>query len=315
MICYNQASYITECLEGIFAQQTNFIVEVVISDDLSTDNTREVIRSCIAHCTNPNIIIRELNNSENLGVIGNFFTTLKSCQGEFISICEGDDYWTDPHKLRKQLSLIKTDPSIGLVHTHCQVLNDKTGELRLSNVPEDNITFDRLILGNRVQTLTTLFRRQLLERCLEDLATRLSQWLMGDFPLWLYFSLNAKVGFLPDITAVYRVQEETASHTKDPVKAYKFFCSDHEIKLFFYHFASLNNPPLLQKINETIFLRAIAQNDIKTIAEGLKQDLSPKWRIILRISRIVPLSTLAKLIIQLRQIVRNRIPNKCCCKK
>ena len=100
MITYNHEPFIAEAIESVLMQQTAFDFELVIGEDCSTDNTRDVVN---AYATKLPETIKPLLHARNLGMLRNFATVYHACQGQYIAILEGDDYWTDSCKLQKQV--------------------------------------------------------------------------------------------------------------------------------------------------------------------------------------------------------------------
>src|SRR5690554_5301571 len=105
MITYNHEQYIKQAIEGVLMQQTTFRIELVIGEDCSTDNTANIIREY--EQKNPGLIKARYNN-QNIGMIPNMIKTLEECNGKYIALCEGDDFWTDPFKLQKQVDFLET---------------------------------------------------------------------------------------------------------------------------------------------------------------------------------------------------------------
>ena len=96
-ITYNHEQFIAQALEGFVMQQTNFDFEIVISDDCSTDTTRAIIEK---YKEKYPLLFKDVSPSKNLGMMANAKHTLEACAGKYIALCEGDDFWTDPLKLR-----------------------------------------------------------------------------------------------------------------------------------------------------------------------------------------------------------------------
>ena len=106
MITYGHEKYIKQAVESILNQKTNFLYEVIISDDNSPDNTESVINKIIKE--NPNgTKINYKKHTSNKGMNENYFWSVTKCRGELIAVCEGDDYWTDPLKLQNQFNFLK----------------------------------------------------------------------------------------------------------------------------------------------------------------------------------------------------------------
>ena len=105
LITYNHEPFIRECLEGIFSQKTDFPFEVVVGEDCSTDRTRDIIREYDERYPGR---MRLLFREKNLGrVTLNVYQSAMEARGEYLAFIEGDDYWTDPDKLRKQVDFLE----------------------------------------------------------------------------------------------------------------------------------------------------------------------------------------------------------------
>src|SRR6185312_2892285 len=129
MLAYNHEHYIAEAIEGVLMQQTNFEFELIISNDASSDRTHEVISEfAVNHPKGKRV--KYFNQQRNLGMQCNFIFALKACKGKYIALCEGDDYWTDPLKLQKQVDYISSHADCNLVFTGVQLLEDATNRLK-----------------------------------------------------------------------------------------------------------------------------------------------------------------------------------------
>ena len=105
MITYNHANYIEKAIESILSQIGNFEIELVIANDNSPDNTDEIIKACIQN-NNTKHKIKYIHNTKNIGMMPNFEQAINACDGDFLAICEGDDYWTSPNKIEEQVSFL-----------------------------------------------------------------------------------------------------------------------------------------------------------------------------------------------------------------
>lgn len=104
VITYNHSKYIRKCLDSMLRQKTSFRYEIVIRDDVSTDNTQQILEEYERKYPN---IIRVLKSKVNLGMNTNFMTVVREARGQFISVCEGDDYFIDNEKLQTQFQYSK----------------------------------------------------------------------------------------------------------------------------------------------------------------------------------------------------------------
>lgn len=110
-IVYNHERFLRQCIEGVLNQQTNFAFEYLIHDDCSTDSSADIIREYAAK--HPNIIkpVFETENQYSKGgPWGSAVWNYPRAKGKYIALCEGDDYWTDPLKLQKQVDFMESHP-------------------------------------------------------------------------------------------------------------------------------------------------------------------------------------------------------------
>lgn len=224
-ITYNHEPYIRDCLEGILMQKFNFPLEVLIHDDASTDHTADIIREYEAKY--PNIIkpIYQKENQYSRGVAISSTYVYPRAQGKYIAMCEGDDYWIDPHKLQKQYDFMESHPECSVCSTGFEILTQKDGSKK-TVASEENVTGDLSSFVNgklHIQTCTVFARRELFLKI-----PRLDpqNYFVGDLNLCCHLLENGKCCFLRDVTSVYRVLPVSASHFDDKGKmldfAYKY---------------------------------------------------------------------------------------------
>ena len=133
LMTYNHAEYITQCLIGIEQQQTSFPFEVIIGDDFSTDNNLTLIQQFITSSTNKSINYILLNrkkgdeydiNRQKKGRLYNFLDIIHHCKGKYIALLDGDDYWTDPLKLQKQVDFLEENEEYVACFTGCKHVDE-----------------------------------------------------------------------------------------------------------------------------------------------------------------------------------------------
>ncbi|MBN2766695.1 MAG: glycosyltransferase family 2 protein [Paludibacteraceae bacterium] len=204
-LCYNHEPYIRDCLDGFMMQKTNFAFEVLIHDDASTDKSADIIREYEAKY--PGIIkpIYQTENQYSKGVGVSMTYQFPRAKGKYIAMCEGDDYWTDPYKLQKQVDFLEANEEYSICFHPVKVSKENEKELVddfiTREVPETTTILD-LAEGNYMHTPSVVFRRN--QEVFDDFL------LMGSLPLgdYVLHMLNAKYGKikkLPDIMGVYRV--------------------------------------------------------------------------------------------------------------
>ena len=202
MMTYNHEKYIIEAIEGVMMQQTNFEFELIISNDASSDRTHEVVSEFVANHTKGKRV-KYFNHQRNLGMQSNFIFALKQCKGKYIALCEGDDYWTDPLKLQKQVDYISSHENCNLVFTDVQLLEEVGNRLKgnWAKVTRNIYEFKDLIERNVITTCTVLFRNPNKN---EEIENWLKLFEIGDYPLYLFLLRSGYAYYLKDITAVYR---------------------------------------------------------------------------------------------------------------
>ncbi|MDD5673384.1 MAG: glycosyltransferase, partial [Chitinivibrionales bacterium] len=112
MITYNHAPYIAQAIESVLQQKTNYVFELVIGEDCSTDKTREIV---LKYQEKYPDIIHVVMSESNVGVKKNWNRTLRACKGTYLAFCEGDDYWLRYDKLQKEVDYLETHPDCSMV--------------------------------------------------------------------------------------------------------------------------------------------------------------------------------------------------------
>lgn len=232
IICptYNQSSYIIDAMNGFAMQQTNFPFLAVIIDDASTDGEQEVIKSYIEehfdhlegsgykewetedacwtfaqHVENKSchFVVAYLKknlygNPKKNEIIKEFL------QSKYIALCEGDDYWTDPLKLQKQVDFLEGHEEYCLCCSDALVLNQGQMESWKRYTDDCKVPVEDIVIGGGLwlQTVTFVYRNGLLNNY-PDCCRKCH---VGDYPLIIWAALNGGVYYLHDETGVYRFQ-------------------------------------------------------------------------------------------------------------
>ena len=233
---YNHEPYLRQCLDGFVMQQTNFPFEAIVHDDVSTDGSAAIIREYAEKY--PHIIkpIYETENQYSKGMLDRVMRLAMHSASKYICICEGDDYWTDPHKLQKQVDIMEQDPEVGLVHTLSQVYYQSLGHIGKEVRGEPINSLDDLIRANRCVTLTACFRKNLYMNYLKEFISNnwvKHRWRTGDYPQWIFYTGHAKTHFIPEVTGVYRLCGSSACHYPDIKKQVAFELSVLDLKTYF----------------------------------------------------------------------------------
>lgn len=201
-LCYNHELYIRDCLDGIIMQKTNFVFEVLIHDDASTDNSAQIISEYKSKYPD---IIKPIYQSENqhkkkVGIDKTF--QYPRARGKYIAICEGDDYWTDPHKLQKQVELMEKYNLAMCAHS-AEYLFPDGAKKTVSHIKKSGFINIRQILLNNgayFPTASIIFRKELYEK----FSDKFLNLPVGDYFLFIYLASLGKVYYINEPMSVYR---------------------------------------------------------------------------------------------------------------
>lgn len=234
-ITYNHGAYIKNALDGFIMQHTHFPFVVIVHDDASTDSTTAIIREYAEKY--PHIIkpIYETENqySKHDSSLGRIMSeACEATRAKYIAMCEGDDYWIDPYKLQKQVDFLESHPDYGMCYTKVKRFVQKSNQF-IDEWGGPNETMDKLLIENTIPTLTAVFHKAIYYDYLTEINPSKRGWLMGDYPIWLYFAQNSKIKFINETTGVYRICNESASHSNDLEKIIRFNNSYHDIRTWY----------------------------------------------------------------------------------
>lgn len=284
MTTFGHERYIKEAIEGVLMQACSFNYELIISNDCSPDNTDEIVRGILkvheqAH------LVKYTRHQDNLGMLSNFIWSLREARGEYIAICEGDDFWIDQHKLQKQVNFLENNEGYGVVFTDTDYFYQRSGRMVKSfdkknrlYIPTGHVTSD-LLYRNLYKTCTVLFRNEEFSNLFSLLSRE--KFLLGDKPLWLYLSESMKFGYLSESTAVRRVLDNSASHYDKLEDNLRFRRSSYKVSLLF---ADRNNITLDKVVYKKIYLKSMLkyayQNKmiVSAIRHFLWRTIYPKCR-------------------------------------
>ena len=196
---YNQKDFIAQTIEGFLMQKVDFPIEIIIHDDASTDGTAEIIKSYEAR--HPDLIkgIYQTENqySQKKSVWNNFIYPL--AKGKYYAECEGDDYWTDPSKIQRQVHFLRNNPEYILSTENANILFTDTGIIQpFSCAPEHDVSLEDLLIKRRFPTASVLYRSEIIEEFLK------SNHPCFDTAMWAYLATKGKIHFNPIISSVYR---------------------------------------------------------------------------------------------------------------
>ncbi|TCK68825.1 glycosyltransferase involved in cell wall biosynthesis [Winogradskyella wandonensis] len=197
MITYNHQDYIEEAINGVLIQECDFEVELIIANDSSTDKTDNTINKLIATYSG-DIIIRYYNHSKNKGIMPNFIWALNQCDGKYIALCEGDDYWTDSSKLKRQVSFLEKNIFCSAIAENSMVLYDN-GTKNLFGIKKSRqIKEKEIVRCRQFATASIVFRNNL------RIPEAFNSLIAGDTPLFLLINKEAPIYYENIVSSIYR---------------------------------------------------------------------------------------------------------------
>lgn len=197
MITYNHEAFILQALEGVLMQQTSFYFDVVLANDASSDATDKVLEAYLKNHPQKHVV-QYINHPKNKGMYDNMVFALRACTGKYVALCEGDDYWTDPFKLQKQVDFLETNSDYEVCFTNIKVVRDDNSVKKDMLIADKRQTvYEKKDLPIWAPTLTRVFRN----RNFKDLP-----YAPGlDTIMLLWQSQYGKIKFLDEVTGVYRL--------------------------------------------------------------------------------------------------------------
>lgn len=219
MISYNQEKYIRQAIESVFSQNVDFDLEIIIGDDASQDDTPKIIAELAEQDSRLIPVLRE----KNFGMNRNFIDIINRAKGKYLAVLEGDDFWLDNNKLKKQVELLESNQDCYICYTNSRIINDNDEFIRNFYDTEDRKgwfqkphkkhSFDTLIQGNFINTASIMYRR------IEDL--EIPEWFydlkLGDWPFSLFHAEKGDMIYLDEITACYRQHSASNWSSKDDI--------------------------------------------------------------------------------------------------
>lgn len=211
MITYNHENYIEEAVNGVLMQKTDFAYELIVANDQSTDQTDSVIKRILSeHPLSSRV--HYIEREKNMGMIANFIGTVRQSKGKYIALCEGDDYWTDPFKLQKQVDFLEQNEEYSLVCHDAQIIDEVSGKTYrdFTSPDQKQICSTKDLFGsNFCTTASILFRKESIS------SFELPEFkvLTGDLFLKLLVSLDGLLFRMYEVMSVHRITATGATMT------------------------------------------------------------------------------------------------------
>ncbi len=246
-VVYNHEPYLKQCLDGFVMQKTNFRFEAIVHDDASTDKSADIIREYAE--LYPDIIIPVLEE-ENLYSKDKVLLRRKMnnlCKGKYVALCDGDDFWTDPYKLQKQVDYMETHPGCSLCFTAATIIYEK-GVIENYKLPfEEQTTRD--FYGTELAKKWVVATASILHiNDMQDYPYD-PRFIYGDFPLILYMQQKGYIHCIGEKMVTYRRNVNSVLfQTKNAQKIIDHYEAIKEVFGKKYHCVDDRIVPLYMKI-------------------------------------------------------------------
>lgn len=200
---YNHARFLRQTLDGVLSQKTTFAFRVLIGDDCSTDGSIDILKEYEARYSNVEVIYQ----SKNLGIgkgESNGKILLKNSTAKYLTLLDGDDYWTDVHKLQKQIDFLEKNPGFSITHHRVLLLrNEELVKDYLNQRTPFTTGIADLAQGNYIRTVSAIFRNHLTDPAfpykIDDVT--------GDYYLYMATATRGKIKYFPEEMGVYRLHQ------------------------------------------------------------------------------------------------------------
>ena len=230
---YNHEPFLRQCLDGFVMQKTNFRFEAIVHDDASTDNSASIIREYAEKY--PEIIkpIYETENqySKHDGAISRIMTA--ASQGKYYAICEGDDYWTDPEKLQKQVDYLESHPDCSLVFTNAWVkwVDQSRPDQLFADLEDRDYSGLEILNQWIIPTASVMYRREvILSDHYDAVFSNKIIAAVGDTPFFLLCTKFGTLHAFHEATCVYRKHSGGFLLSADAKR--KLQLGDHRLELY-----------------------------------------------------------------------------------
>jgi glycosyltransferase involved in cell wall biosynthesis len=208
MCVYNHENFIAKAIEGILMQRTTFKFKLIIGEDYSTDNSRDIIRQYLSEYPDK---IQALFHDRNLGAHQNSRVLFRACRSKYIALCDGDDYWTDPDKLQKQVDFLEANQDFAACSHFARVLqpNGEFTEEIIGKFEKSIFAYRDFAQGyRRIPSASLLFRR-----FFDESPKLLYSVYGGDRALLFLLSKIGLIRVLEFEGSVYRIHNSSAEST------------------------------------------------------------------------------------------------------
>ncbi len=267
LITYNHKEFIRKAIEGVLMQQATFTWNLIIADDFSTDGTRDILMEYRGKYPDK---IQLILQEKNVGAAQNWIDLIKTPCSKYIAYFEGDDYWTDPYKLQKQVDFLEANPEYSMTFHKVKIYNEiehKFEEDVINDLTKEDTNLHDLLKGNYIRTVSAVIRNT---SQLASLIDKIKTATPGDWLLFIIIASTRKIKYMNQEMAVYRISYSGVWSTIDNKQRkyhkellngyeflYKFLKKDDYAIVYHSHMHYIGLAAIINKENKK-FARFIA---------------------------------------------------------
>lgn len=252
-------------------QKTNFPFEIIIGDDCSTDNARKVINTYIDEHPGK---IKILSSATNIGLHKNMLRTISAAKGKYIALCEGDDYWSDPYKLQKQVDFLQSNTNYVICCHYTRVIDAKGNTIHVEPNPQPlRYSFLDLLIGKQMETKTAT----IMYRNTPEVNQVFSEpWFIKCFAGDKFFKLSATrntglaIYVIPKVMSCYRTHTGGVWSMIDAKARMKMIVSDFNLIIRKFAYPETYKKRLMLLYLRRYLLFEIMNRDFRKIYQTIK---------------------------------------------
>jgi glucosyltransferase len=233
---YNRIETIESTLKSILNQKCSFEFEIIVGDDCSTDNVRDLLINYQENYPNKFLL---LFHDVNIGLGSNWATCVKYCRGKYIANCDNDDYWHNNKKLQLQVDFMENNSEYGMCHTDYRIHNritERIEHVKISNIIYKEPSLQKSVFNGEFKccNATVLYRTEILKRYLNLDDYVKYQFTLQDWNTWMILAKYTNFYCIPESTATFGVETESITRPRSFEKlsirlskereCYKYIC-------------------------------------------------------------------------------------------
>jgi glycosyltransferase involved in cell wall biosynthesis len=201
VMTYNHEAFVSQALESVLAQDATFAVEIIVSEDCSTDKTRDIVMDYAARYPDVIRLVLSDHNLRNNEVVAR---GIRVARGTYVALLDGDDYWISPQKLQHQVDLLDSHPRSAVCFHNAQVIyDDGSREPHLWTPAEQKqeTYLEEIWAGNFIATSSVMFRNHLIG---EIPSWYIPMFPITDWPLHILHAERGSISFINEVMSIYR---------------------------------------------------------------------------------------------------------------